>query len=66
VAIDGMPAGQAYRVTQRVSEAGDHSSVVRFVTRKASGPPQNAIMEVWYRGEAPANSANTKEGKEKR
>jgi hypothetical protein len=66
VAVEGMPEGRTYRVTQRVSEAGDHSSVVRFVIRKADGPPQNASMEVWYRGEAPSNSAAAREGKEKR
>jgi hypothetical protein len=66
VAIEGMPEGRTYRVTQRVSEAGDHSSVVRFVIRKAGGPPQNATMEVWYRGEAAGSSAAAREEKERR
>jgi hypothetical protein len=66
MAVEGMPGGRTYRVTQRVSEAGDHSSVVRFVIRKAGGPLQNATMEVWYRGEAAGSSAAAREGKEKR
>ncbi len=64
VAIEGMPEGRTFRVTQRVSEAGDHSSVVRFAIRKAGGPPQNATMEVWYRGEVAGSSAAA--SKEKR
>jgi hypothetical protein len=50
---EGIPAGRAFRVSQRAVREGNQTDTVRFVVRKAGGAPMTLTMEVMCNGEIP-------------
>jgi len=59
---EGIPAGRAFRVRQRVMREGDQTDMVRFVVRKGSRPPMTLTMEVTVHGELPRPVAPPQSG----
>jgi hypothetical protein len=60
VVIEGLQPGRTFRVNQRVTMIGDHTSVARFLIRNSGKPPVPVSMEICYRGElAAATQENT-------
>jgi hypothetical protein len=63
-AVEGLPPGRAFRVTQKVTREGDSSSRIRFVLRRPGQGLSTVPVEVLYRGEPNrADAASTPEGK---
>jgi hypothetical protein len=52
-AAEGIPAGRAFRVSQKAVREGNQRDTVRFVVRKAGCAPMTLTMEVMCNGEIP-------------
>ncbi len=55
-AIEGVPPGRAFRVTEIIRNSGDRSSRLQFFINKGKSPPEVLTVEVVCRGE-PKNEA---------
>jgi hypothetical protein len=57
VTVEGIPAGRAFRVRQKVTKAGEQASEIRFVIRKPNKKPERLSVQVCCYGEtiSPAN-----------
>jgi hypothetical protein len=51
VALNGTGTGPAFRIRQRVTQEGDHGSVVRFVLRKDAEEAVSMTTYISYHGE---------------
>jgi hypothetical protein len=51
IEVDGVARGRAYRVTQRIRELGERSSVIRFFIAKHGQAGAPVKVELCYRGE---------------
>ena len=56
---EGIPAGRAFRVRQRVAHEGGQTDTVRFFLRNAKGQSISLAMEVTSHGEIPRGTAET-------
>ncbi len=54
VAVEGVSAGRAYKITQIVRKEGDQTSNVKFFIKAEKKPTTPMEMQVCYRGEEPA------------
>jgi len=59
VAVEGIPAGRAFRVRQQVKGEGEQTSTVRFVIRKPDQKLITLAVEVCFRGEPGKKVART-------
>jgi hypothetical protein len=59
VAVEGTPAGRAFRVRQKVTKEGEQVSEVRFIIRKAGKKLITLPVQVFCRGEGKSVANNT-------
>ncbi len=51
VTVEGIPAGRAFRVRQKLTKEGEQVSEVRFIIRKRDNKPNTVPIQVCCRGE---------------
>ncbi len=59
--VEGIPAGRAFRVRQKVTQEGEQVSEVRFVFRKAGNKLEKLSVKVCCRGEGNTVANHTQE-----
>jgi hypothetical protein len=59
VTVEGIPAGRAFRVRQKVTKEGEQVSIVRFIIRKPDKKLQTFPVQICCRGEATMAASRT-------
>ncbi len=61
--VAGSPVGRTFRVTQKITQAGEQRFDSRFLVRKPGQPPRAVAMEISYRGEPGPVSGKAADGR---